>query len=747
MLELAPVAEDSPPLILDERKFYREWWLTSLLALSVLVLMTSLQWGQSPGQVIYDQFHHWLTPQADPQVVVVAIDDQSLDALGGWPLQRGVYAELLRQLAPPAHKPQGVAFDILFLDPSPADAELARQMSQHRVVLATEQGRQRGNLNQRRPVAALSQAASSLAHINASFESDGTLRGAHLMQDTWPNLALALSGQSTERYSSYGSYRRFLQVDPQTGFATVSLSDVLSGQFALSLFKDKYVLIGATSPSLGDQFPGVHAGRQNAGTPGVVLHASLLSALLQGRLIEPVPLWQQQTFSALALAMVLLALLVLSPMAELAVSVAVMLGAFVFSFVLLMQSQRWFDPGLLLMVIVFLKPTWAWRRSEMVVHFLRQGVRSLGQDPRPLLMPRPVKHSRWFPRSDTIQRSARLLHNAIGQTQVQLQFFNRLVAEIPSALLVADAQGRITLVNPRMDEGLPSGLLQVGEPLLPLMYYLGLSKTLQLQKLTGKDQYVSAIDTQGMLRHYIFHLAQVQSDTAQPWWILVLTDITEMRQLQLSREKTLQLLSHDMRTPVASIIALTRQTRQQDAALKIGHHANTLLQMMDDFIFSIKAQAPQYALVESLMDSLVDDAIFQVKDLAQGRHMRVVVQFDDDPQFIRADQRLLTRMLVNLLVNAVRYGQAHSNIELRLSHLHNAGVGEGGWLHLTLRNTVGQPDNPEEDQNVAMNSFGLGLEFVKTVVRKHAGHIQIDLPAEPGAMAQVHLQLPLVDLR
>jgi CHASE2 domain-containing sensor protein len=126
MLEMAPVSEVAPPLILDERKFYREWWLTSLLALSVLVLMTSLQWGQSPGQVIYDQFHHWLTPQANPQVVVVAIDDQSLDALGGWPLQRGVYAELLRQLAPPAHKPQGLAFDILFLDPSPADAELAK---------------------------------------------------------------------------------------------------------------------------------------------------------------------------------------------------------------------------------------------------------------------------------------------------------------------------------------------------------------------------------------------------------------------------------------------------------------------------------------------------------------------------------------------------------------------------------------------------------------------------------------------
>jgi signal transduction histidine kinase len=86
-------------------------------------------------------------------------------------------------------------------------------------------------------------------------------------------------------------------------------------------------------------------------------------------------------------------------------------------------------------------------------------------------------------------------------------------------------------------------------------------------------------------------------------------------------------------------------------------------------------------------------------------------------------------MLVNFLVNAVRYGQAHSDIDGRLSHLPNGeqGQGQGGWLHLTLRNVVGLPDSPLDGQAVSMNGFGLGLEFVKTVVRKHAGHIQFDL--------------------
>jgi signal transduction histidine kinase len=333
---------------------------------------------------------------------------------------------------------------------------------------------------------------------------------------------------------------------------------------------------------------------------------------------------------------------------------------------------------------------------------------------------------------------------------------NRLVSEIPSALLAADAQGFITLVNPRMNEGLPANLLQKGYPVMPLLIYLGLSENAVLEQLTGNDQFVSAIDTQGVLRHYIFHLAEVEGDNAQPWRILVLTDISEMRQLQLGRDKTLQLLSHDMRTPVASILALTRQNRsdpqhldttqvQTSVESRIEHHANTLLHMMDDFILSIKADVPEYALVESLMDTLVDEAVFQVKDLAQGRHMRVVVEFDDEPHFILADQRLLTRMLVNLLVNAVRYGQAHTDIVLRLSHKVPGETGAEGWLSLILSNTVGQP-NLASQPPMPMKGFGLGLEFVKTVVRKHAGQIELDLPKEPGSTAQVHLKLPLVDL-
>jgi hypothetical protein len=80
----------------------------------------------------------------------------------------------------------------------------------------------------------------------------------------------------------------------------------------------------------------------------------------------------------MALATVLLALLLFSPRIELAVTLAVVGIALTLSWALLRYQHVWFDPGLPIMAIALVKPAWAWRRSEMVLFFLRQGVNSLG---------------------------------------------------------------------------------------------------------------------------------------------------------------------------------------------------------------------------------------------------------------------------------------------------------------------------------------------------------------------------------
>lgn len=735
-------------LNLDERRYYREWWLAASVSLAVMALLTVLQWGQSFGYVIYDQFQRWWPATPGSDVVVIAVDDHTLNSRGGWPLKRSDYAQLLQMLADSGNQPKAIGFDILFPDPMPEDFRFAEQIRRHHVFLAEEQikGVVRGVAPARHFNSTLALAAEGMAQVNLSFESDGSLRGTHLLNNGVPQLALLMSGKAPQDYASHDSYRRFHMVDPAVGFPTASLADVLSGQVPLAFFKNRYVLVGSTAPSLGDHFPIMYSGKQAAGTPGVVLHANLLNGLLQGQLIAPLPLPVQILLCSLILMVALVALLVLSPLVELLVTLGVVLCTLQISFGILFLTHLWFDPGLCVMAVLLLKPVWAWRRSEMIVNFMAERAARLThiQSQRKTI----GRDLRWHHlTSDTLLQYSRLLDKAIEAVNGRLVFLQRVVSQMPVAMLVADVQEQILLTNPRMLQDLPQDLAQHGRNLQPLIDHLGLPP-LSLSMLSERDRMVSGVDATGAVRHFIFRVTSILQDNEIHLWVLSLTDVTEMRQFQAQRDRTLQLLSHDMRTPVASIIALCRQPLPSasnvvtETAFNIRRHARTLLNMMDDFIFSIQAQAPHYKLVELLLDTLVDEAIYQVQDLAKAKNMQLVQDIADMPQFVMADQRLLTRVLVNLLNNAIRYGAQDSDICIRITH--DDMVLPDPHVRCSVTNVVGDPLSDASRSLNTGNSFGLGLDFVQTVIQKHNGQLHMKLGKTPGTHASVELALPLV---
>jgi adenylate cyclase len=108
-------------------------WRTLVLALGVIVVVGALYYA-APGflQVLeyklYDQ--HFLLRGArppQPQIVIVAIDEESLKTLGRWPWPRTVLADLVRRLG--AAGAAVVAFDVLLIEPDAgAEQRVATRM-------------------------------------------------------------------------------------------------------------------------------------------------------------------------------------------------------------------------------------------------------------------------------------------------------------------------------------------------------------------------------------------------------------------------------------------------------------------------------------------------------------------------------------------------------------------------------------------------------------------------------------------
>lgn len=256
------------------------------------------------------------------QVVVVAIDESSINQIGplAWP--RSVHARLLEKLS----EAKAVGFDITFSGASvpEEDAAFAEAIQTHgRVVLANafnfEQDAQ-GELEQvcLMPYEGFLEGVAGIGFVNTPTDPDHVVRRLTLVDvntvDT-PipsfNLAVAMVALGldyTELKLAPGAVtlgEKTIPTDqlnrampkfwgPRETFKTISYADILAGKIAPSFFKDKIVLIGDTTALGKDVYPTpftttnmIKSG--NPPTPGVEVHATAVQNLLRESWYGQVP--------------------------------------------------------------------------------------------------------------------------------------------------------------------------------------------------------------------------------------------------------------------------------------------------------------------------------------------------------------------------------------------------------------------------------------------------------------------------
>lgn len=112
-------------------------WLIGLLCGGVAVALAHQGRFDGLENRVLDLRFRICSPRPAPQqVVIVAIDNESIMRLGRWPWPRRVHAELIRRLNEAGARV--VALDMLFATPSPDDPVLAGSVAQdNNVVLSS----------------------------------------------------------------------------------------------------------------------------------------------------------------------------------------------------------------------------------------------------------------------------------------------------------------------------------------------------------------------------------------------------------------------------------------------------------------------------------------------------------------------------------------------------------------------------------------------------------------------------------
>jgi signal transduction histidine kinase/CHASE2 domain-containing sensor protein len=223
----------------------------------------------------------------DNRVVVIAIDDASLKALGRFPWPRQKYTQLLKLLTHGAAST--VVLDILLTEPSPDDGALAAAMiEQGRVVLPLAWDFNGAPL-QATPT--LQQAALAEGHIHQRQDGDGLVRTLEPQLDKVPMLGIAAA-------QVYSLVREPVQLPDLNqplwlnwagaiaNIPTYSYADVLQARIPPQVFENKIVVIGITASGFDAlQTPF----NRNPSTTNVYLHATAINNLLQQNFLRIPP--------------------------------------------------------------------------------------------------------------------------------------------------------------------------------------------------------------------------------------------------------------------------------------------------------------------------------------------------------------------------------------------------------------------------------------------------------------------------
>ncbi|MFT8276499.1 CHASE2 domain-containing protein [Kerstersia gyiorum] len=745
------------------------WGLALFLSLLLGVLSLLNGLGRI-DYLIYDNLLRTIEHDASPEIVLIAIDDGSLEQLGNWPWPRTTHAQLLDRIAGAS----AVAFDVIFSEADRygglEDTQLAVAMRRHgHVVLPGILDARSGQIIP--PTQKLADAATGIGYINMQPDTDGVARRFMPRSlDDAPHLAdvlLTVAGQPPRHHTPPGQSALLRYAGPSGQYTMLPYAAVLHGKVPPSFWKNKLVIVGAWATGLGDNFA-TPMSRTGVDMAGMEILANIVQSRQMGLEIQAWPVWGIFLIGLLPVLLLYLALRRLSPRHGLyAVGLAfgsTLLG----SWLLLRYGQIWVPPGAALVVIVISYPLWSWRSQEMALRSLDSTLAMLRQEDQnfPEILQRQRRVSQ-----HVLDTRINELGLALERVRNLRAFLSNSLESTPDPTLICNPDGTLRYFNraaAQYWQRLPGEQsLALGLPILPLLQTV--FPRLPAERLenwlaghkneAGPETAEHTLESQDSagtdwLLQHAWLLTPEQETTGI---VIAMNDISVIRNIERRREQSLSFLSHDMRAPQNSILAQI-ELRQQESPgpdeartlKRISNHARQTLELVDGFVQLTRAEsAPLNPHDTDLYDMLCEccDNFFS---LAQASQLRInMTPPPEQAAWLSVDATMLRRAIGNLLHNAIKFSPADTTIDCGLNW-----EADGHRWVITIRDRG--PGVPPEDLLTLFEAFtqnatgtairnpgtGLGLAFVLTVAQRHHGTAWASNAADGGAV--FHIALPIV---
>lgn len=367
------------------------------------------------------------------------------------------------------------------------------------------------------------------------------------------------------------------------------------------------------------------------------------------------------------------------------------------------------------------------------------------------------------PRYEVIEQHVAQLRFEEQRQQALTRFFQIGLAQMSDGVLIADACGGVVFINPQAGyllnlEGVGQDTLGLADIGLGLEFSGDVGWGELLREVLADGRVQKECRSPRGLDLYLDMILVHAGDQPGRMLIISLKDISDVKQAMRTRTEMLDFLSHDLRSPMVSVLALVGRMRHgedgerlRDFLDNVEHYAQRNLSIAEQFLQLARVESEESVdMVELDMLDVVESAVDQVQIQAQERRIRLYFDYDrHEDVWVSGNNELLERLLVNLLTNAVKYSPEGSEVRVRLHVVEGqvrcevADQGEG--IPESFRNRLFERFSRASTSGGARTrGAGLGLRFVKVVTERHGGDIRVE--SRPGEGSRFILSLTRVDV-
>ena len=234
--------------------------------------------------------------------------------------------------------------------------------------------------------------------------------------------------------------------------------------------------------------------------------------------------------------------------------------------------------------------------------------------------------------------------------------------------------------------------------------------------------------------------------------------VSRLRQLDRAKDEFVSTVSHELRTPLTSISGYMELledgfapelTPQQKGMLGVvKRNVDRLRNLIEDLLTLSQVESDAFRTSFDVLDlsHLTSDVAHDVAEIAARAEVTVRESNPGHPVLVFGDSGQLSRALLNLVMNAIKFSQPGGQVLVRLTEVdgravvavvdHGIGIPAGELPTLGTRFFRGS--NAVEAE---ITGTGLGLRIVQTIADNHAGRLEIE--STEGEGTTVRLVIPV----